>query len=273
MRTSGKYCARSGSWGGPIGRWRRASAPAPAPWASDAAGEGGRRDEWAAVEAMATSELEARLYPSVAAAEGRAGLRVDPSRATTRRRDAGAAAPRVPRAASRRVPVHGVLRALPRWLRRRGATMRQVHLAGDKIFVDYSGKKPRIWDADDRRGDRGRALRRRARRVELHVRGGDAHAARARLDRQPHARVRVLRRRDRGDGARPAQVRRDAGVPVRARDPAHVRGAGARTTARRCCRRGRGTRATRRRSRSPCRSRSDGSSRACATRRTFRSAR
>jgi transposase len=26
-------------------------------------------------------------------------------------------------------------------------TMRQVHLAGEKVFIDYSGKKPRIWDS------------------------------------------------------------------------------------------------------------------------------
>jgi transposase len=25
-------------------------------------------------------------------------------------------------------------------------TMRQVHLAGEKVFIDYSGKRPRIWD-------------------------------------------------------------------------------------------------------------------------------
>ncbi len=29
------------------------------------------------------------------------------------------------------------------WLERRAPTMRQVHVAGDKMFVDYSGKKPR----------------------------------------------------------------------------------------------------------------------------------
>ena len=33
-----------------------------------------------------------------------------------------------------------------RWLDRRGLTMRQDHLAGDKMFVDYSGKKPAIVD-------------------------------------------------------------------------------------------------------------------------------
>jgi transposase len=33
------------------------------------------------------------------------------------------------------------------WLGRRGLVMRQVHVAGDKLFVDYSGKKPSIVDA------------------------------------------------------------------------------------------------------------------------------
>ena len=32
------------------------------------------------------------------------------------------------------------------WLGRRGLVMRQVHVAGDKAFVDYSGKKARIVD-------------------------------------------------------------------------------------------------------------------------------
>ncbi|MFZ3324268.1 MAG: IS21 family transposase [Usitatibacter sp.] len=32
------------------------------------------------------------------------------------------------------------------WLARRGPSMRQTHEAGDKLFVDYSGKKPRIVD-------------------------------------------------------------------------------------------------------------------------------
>ena len=33
-----------------------------------------------------------------------------------------------------------------RWLKRRGLTMRQVHRAGEKSFVDYAGKKPGITD-------------------------------------------------------------------------------------------------------------------------------
>lgn len=35
-----------------------------------------------------------------------------------------------------------------RWLAARGLTMRQEHKAGDKLFVDYSGKKPRVYDPD-----------------------------------------------------------------------------------------------------------------------------
>src|SRR5437870_5214402 len=34
-----------------------------------------------------------------------------------------------------------------RWLQRRGLSMRQVHRAGAKCFVDYAGTKPRIIDA------------------------------------------------------------------------------------------------------------------------------
>jgi transposase len=34
------------------------------------------------------------------------------------------------------------------WLKCRSVTMRQVHIAGDKMFVDYSGKNPRIVDPE-----------------------------------------------------------------------------------------------------------------------------
>jgi transposase len=33
-----------------------------------------------------------------------------------------------------------------RWLKHRGLSMRQVHRAGEKLFVDYSGKKPTLID-------------------------------------------------------------------------------------------------------------------------------
>jgi transposase len=34
-----------------------------------------------------------------------------------------------------------------RWCRRRRISMRQIHRAGEKTFVDYSGKQPVIYDA------------------------------------------------------------------------------------------------------------------------------
>src|SRR5437867_2538268 len=33
-----------------------------------------------------------------------------------------------------------------RWLKRRGLSMRQVHRAGEKCFVDYAGQRPRLID-------------------------------------------------------------------------------------------------------------------------------
>jgi len=33
-----------------------------------------------------------------------------------------------------------------RWLRRRGLSMRQLHRAGDKLFVDYAGQRPHVID-------------------------------------------------------------------------------------------------------------------------------
>src|SRR2546422_1882881 len=73
-----------------------------------------------------------------------------------------------------------------RWLQRRGLSMRQVHRAGEKEVL----RRLRRPEAEDhrthhRRGDRGRALCRRARRLELHLRGSDAHPASPGLGREP----------------------------------------------------------------------------------------
>ena len=67
--------------------------------------------------------------------------------------------------------------------------MRQVHKAGEKLFVDYAGQQPHLVDAATGEVIDGRALRRGARRVELHLRRGDAHAAERRLHREPHPRA------------------------------------------------------------------------------------
>ncbi|MEY4547231.1 MAG: hypothetical protein RL685_3426 [Pseudomonadota bacterium] len=60
------------------------------------------------------------------------------------------------------------------WRSRLQPSMRIVHRAGEKAFVDYSGKKPRLWDRVTGGGARGGALRDGARSEQLHVRGGDA---------------------------------------------------------------------------------------------------
>ena len=104
---------------------------------------------WEIVETLDDAELERRLYPSVVGATERP----EPDCVWIHR--------------ERRRPSvtlellhHEYLERHPNglryttfcdryreWLGRRGLVMRQVHVAGDKAFVDYSGKKARIVDA------------------------------------------------------------------------------------------------------------------------------
>lgn len=58
------------------------------------------------------------------------------------------------------------------WRHPLSPTMRQVHRAGEKAFIDYSGKKPKLVDPRHRRGPQRRAVRDGARREQLCVRGG-----------------------------------------------------------------------------------------------------
>ncbi len=164
--------------------------------------------DWAAVRGARRRELDARLYarePSVGRARAAAGLRLD--------RHASGGGPGV----TLELLHLEYLEQHPdgyrytqfcelyrQWLGRQRLSMRQVHRAGEKIFVDYSGKKPRIWDAQT-----GELID-----VELFVAvlGASnytyAEATRTqrsrRLDREPRARARVLRRRHRRCRARPA---------------------------------------------------------------------
>jgi transposase len=103
---------------------------------------------WEAANALDDAELEARLYPSVVAV----AARPEPDCTWIHREQ-------------HRVGVtlellhHEYLEQHPgglrytsfcdryrEWMGRRGLVMRQVHVAGDKMFVDYSGKRPRIVD-------------------------------------------------------------------------------------------------------------------------------
>jgi len=84
--------------------------------------------------------------PWPGAAAGLAGLRRPARRAPQARRDPGTAPPRVPRAASRRVPLHPVLRDLSPLARPARPDERQIHHAGEKLFVDYAGQMPSFID-------------------------------------------------------------------------------------------------------------------------------
>ena len=145
--------------------------------------------------------------------------------------------------------------------------MRQVHKAGEKAFVDYAGMRPDDRRRRDRRGGRGRIVRRRARRVELHLRRGDADATERGLDHEPRPRGRVFRRRARRVWV-PDQLRTGVtrAVPLRAGRPADLRRVGAALSHGRSFRRGRRNLETKPKSKWPCRSPSAGSWRGCAMR-------
>ena len=102
---------------------------------------------WAAVEGLAPSALEARLYPSTAVV---AKSVPDCAWIHRERRRVGVTLELLHHEYLEREPdgyqYSQFCEHYRRWLRQRGATMRQVHHAGEKTFVDYSGKKPCIWD-------------------------------------------------------------------------------------------------------------------------------
>jgi transposase len=102
---------------------------------------------WAEVEALRELELEARLY-----GEPEAGKRPLPDFADIHRE--------LHRAEVTLQLLHieylgqhsdgygytQFCRYYKRWLKRQQRSMRQIHRAGEKLFVDYSGKKPHIVD-------------------------------------------------------------------------------------------------------------------------------
>jgi transposase len=104
---------------------------------------------WEDVERLDDAELEGRLYPSVVAT----AERVEPDCTWIHRE-------RHRPGVTLELLHHEYLQSAPNglrytafcdryraWLGRRGMVMRQVHVAGDKMFVDYSGKKARVVDA------------------------------------------------------------------------------------------------------------------------------
>ena len=77
--------------------------------------------------------------------------------------------------------------------------------------------------SDDGRDPRGGDFRRRARRLEPHLRRGDLDADVAGLDRRPRAHVPLLRRRAEAAGSRQSEERGRQGLVLRPRDQPHLR--------------------------------------------------
>ena len=103
---------------------------------------------WDAVDALDDAALEALLYPSVVAAAARP--EPDCTWIHRERHRVGVTLELLHHEYLEKSP--GGLRYTSfcdryrEWMGRRGLVMRQVHVAGDKMFVDYSGKKPRLVD-------------------------------------------------------------------------------------------------------------------------------
>jgi len=104
---------------------------------------------WDAVMALPDDALAARLY---ARGDGAARARPQPDCASihTERRQPGVTLQLLHLEYLERHPdgyqYTPYCEVYRQWLRRRGLTMRQVHRAGEKSFVDYAGKRPSLTD-------------------------------------------------------------------------------------------------------------------------------
>lgn len=106
--------------------------------------------DWAAVEAMSDVELERRLYgaPCALSTPGRA--EPDPVYIHTQLRRPGVTLELLHLEYLEAHPdgyrYTAYTERYRTWLKKRGLWMRQVHRAGEKTFVDYSGKRPHVID-------------------------------------------------------------------------------------------------------------------------------
>ena len=107
--------------------------------------------DWAAVTAMSDAELEERLYPRPATDVERP--LPEPATLDIELRKTGVTLRLLHHEylEQNRVGAYGYTQFCEHykgWKKTQSLTMRQVHLAGDKLFVDYSGKKPSIVDVE-----------------------------------------------------------------------------------------------------------------------------
>ena len=101
---------------------------------------------WEEVEALGEDELEARLYGKVAPSSGRA--EPDCAWIHRERHRPGVTLELLHHEYLERhadgLRYTAFCERYRQWLGRRGLVMRQVHVAGDKVFVDYSGKRAQV---------------------------------------------------------------------------------------------------------------------------------
>ena len=107
--------------------------------------------DWPAVAVMSEEELEARLYVRLENATAPAKRALpDWAEVEAERRRPGVTLALLHEEYLQKNPGGYAYTQFcehhRRWLKARGLTMRQEHKAGDKLFVDYSGKKPRVVD-------------------------------------------------------------------------------------------------------------------------------
>ena len=106
--------------------------------------------DWPQAQTLADDDLEARLYgrPEVAGTRGRPWP--DCAWIHAERRKPGVTLELLHLEYLERHPAGyrytQFCEIYRRWVHRRGLSMRQVHRAGDKCFVDYAGQKPRLID-------------------------------------------------------------------------------------------------------------------------------
>ena len=91
-----------------------------------------------------------------------------------------------------------------RWARKLKPSMRQVHRAGEKTFIDFSGTATADGSTDGQSYS-SRVVRRCSGRQRLHLRGSDTEPETPRLGRRAYPHGGVLRRIEPDLGSRPTQ--------------------------------------------------------------------
>jgi transposase len=107
--------------------------------------------DWAAVEGLDDAQLEGRLYGGPKHTRGPSRVLPDPAWMHAELRRTGVTLELLHLEYLREHPngyrYTAFCDAYRVWVKQRGLVMRQRHKAGDKTFVDYSGKKPSVVDA------------------------------------------------------------------------------------------------------------------------------